>query len=292
VGIGEVLWDLLPTGRQLGGAPTNFAYHAQALGLRGRVVSAVGTDTPGQDILGRLDALGLDRSLVHQDAEHPTGTVDVTLDGEGLPSYVIHADVAWDFIPQTSQLLEQARDVTVVCYGTLAQRSPVSRATIQAFIQNTPADALRIFDVNLRQNYYSAETLRALLSLSNVVKLNEGELPIVTELLGIQERGVEALQCLVSRFKLRLAALTRGAQGSVLVTPAQVSEHPGLKATIVDTVGAGDAFTAAVAVGFLARHGLDEINDAANHLAAYICSQNGATPTVPDELRGRVLDGP
>jgi len=286
VGLGEVLWDLLPAGKQLGGAPANFAFHAAQLGAAGHVASAVGDDALGREILDRLDALGLNRACVAVDPDHPTGVVDVTLDGAGVPAYVIRKGVAWDFVPDTPALRALAARTNVVCYGTLAQRSPASRVTIRQFIEATPPDALRIFDVNLRQRYYDADVIRRTLAVSSVVKLNDAEVDVVAELAGLRSRGAGALEELVRRYPIRLAALTRGAAGSVLATRERTSDHGGFATDVVDT----DAFTAALATGLLAGRDLDAINASANRLAAYVCTQAGATPVLPDDVRREVLN--
>jgi fructokinase len=285
VGLGEVLWDLLPAGPQLGGAPANFAYHAAALGGEGAVASCVGTDERGREILQRLDALGLDRTAVALDAEHPTGTVTVELDGDGRPQYTIHENVAWDFIPQSEALWHLSVRADAVCFGTLAQRGPTSRQTIGHFLEQTLAGCLRIFDINLRQSYYGREILESSLKHADVVKLNDEELPVVAGLLNLPGKDEQTLAELLIRYPLRLAVLTRGASGSVLMSPRQTSRLAGERLKVVDTVGAGDAFTAAVAMGLLEGADLDALHRRAARLAAYVCTQNGATPQVPGELR-------
>jgi fructokinase len=274
VGIGEVLWDMLPAAKQLGGAPANFAFHAGQLGAEACVVSRVGDDELGREILHRLDGLALNRDFVSVDADHPTGTVDVRLDAKGVPSYVIHEDVAWDWILPTPALLELARRADAVCYGTLAQRTPGNAYAIGQFVGSTRASCLRVFDVNFRQHYYDADTVRETLAMSNVLKLNEDEVPV---LVGLLPRRIE-LRDFPALFDLRVVALTRGPRGSVLFTKDGAFEHPGSPARIVDTVGAGDAFTAALVMGLLAGRDIDTINDHANRLAAFVCSQPGATP--------------
>ena len=281
VGIGEILWDMLPGGRQLGGAPANFAYHAKVLGADACVVSRVGDDELGQEILHRLDALGLNRDFVEVDDEHPTGTVDVRLDGNGVHSYVIHEDVAWDWITPTPRLLDLARRADAVCFGTLARRTPGNAAAIGEFLSTIRDACLRVFDVNFRQHYYDARNVREALSVSNVLKLNEDEVPVLQGLLpGRMEPGE-----LRRAFDLHAVAITRGPRGSVLYTPAGVDERPGAPVdSLADTVGAGDSFTAALVTGLLKGYGAGRINDFANRLAAYVCSQPGATPAVPAEL--------
>ena len=281
VGIGEILWDVLPGGRQLGGAPANFAYHAKVLGADAYVVSRVGDDELGREILDRLDALGVNRDFVEVDRDHPTGTVDVRLDGNGVPSYVIHEDVAWDWITPTPRLLDLARRADAACFGTLAQRTLGNAVAIGEFLSATRDSCLRVFDVNFRQHYYAAPTVREALFVSNVLKLNEDEVPILQ---GLLPGRVEAGE-LRAAFDLHAVAITRGPGGSVLYTPAGVDQHPGEPAeSLADTVGAGDAFTAALVTGLLKGHGARRINAFANRLAAYVCSQRGATPAIPAVL--------
>jgi fructokinase len=283
--LGEVLWDLLPGGKQFGGAPANFAYHAQALGARAYVVSCVGADALGDEILGQLDVLALNRDYVAIDAAHPTGTVSVELDAGGRPTYVIHENVAWDFLRPGPAMLSLAGAADAVCFGSLAQRSAVSRATIRDFLAATGKNCLRIFDINLRQHYFDVDTIAAGLSLATVLKLNDEELPIVADLLSIGGAEEEMLGMLCRRFDLRLVALTKGAQGSLLFVPGKSSAQPGVAVQVADTVGAGDAFTAALSMGMLAGLGLDVINAHANRVARFVCSRPGATPPLPPELR-------
>jgi fructokinase len=282
VGLGEVLWDLLPTGRQLGGAPANFAFHAQQLGARGVVVSAIGADMLGDHIEERLQASGLTSALAI-DHEHPTGTVSVKLDAQGVPNYVIHQPVAWDFLHDHHFPAASAADV--VCFGSLAQRSHVSRDSIQRYLRDTRPDCLRVFDINLRQDFFSEPVVRGSLDVAGVLKLNDQELPVVAGLLGLPMDETGFAAALLERFPaMRMIALTRGPGGSALFTREGTSQHPGVPTTLADTVGAGDAFTATLAVGLLRGVALDRINDAANRIAAFVCSQRGATPDLPDEL--------
>ncbi|MFB0515667.1 MAG: carbohydrate kinase [Candidatus Neomarinimicrobiota bacterium] len=284
VGLGEVLWDVLPNGKQLGGAPANFAYHAQALGGNGIVVSCVGDDGPGREILARLDDLGLDRRYVATDKNHPTGTVTVELDAVGKPAYTIHENVAWDYIPYNSGLEELAGEVDAVCFGSLCQRSRVSRETIRQFLEVTKRECLRLFDLNLRQSYFNREIIDTLLKLTDVLKLNDEELPFLAELCDVQGSETRVLHQLTERYALRLVALTRAERGSRLFTPGRDSDHPGFRAQVADTVGAGDSFAAVLALGLLRGEQLDRINEYANRVASFVCSQNGATPPLPSEL--------
>jgi fructokinase len=279
VGLGELLWDLLPDGRQLGGAPANFAYHAGALGAKAVIVSCVGDDESGREIVELLGRKGLDLSYLATDPEHPTGTVSVELGEHGKPCYVIHENVAWDFIPPSQELRELAPRTDAVCFGSLAQRSFTSRQTIREFLGSTKPDCLRIFDVNLRQTYYDEAIIRDSLSLSNVLKLSEDELPVAADLLSIEGEEHSALGRLQDRFALRVIALTRGDRGCLIRTAERTAEHRGFpQERIADTVGAGDSFAAALAVGLLRNQELDAICSQANRLAGYVCSQKGAMP--------------
>ena len=277
-----MLWDLFPDGDHFGGAPANVVVHAAALGADAALVSAVGRDARGDAALERLAAGRVDCTAVSRLAGHPTGVVHVRIDAAGLPSYDIAVGSAWDFIPWTALVERAAQRADAICFGTLAQASAESRATIRRAVAATREAAWRLFDVNLRQTYYDAGLLVESLDLANAVKLNEEELPVVARLCGLESgTPVEQLRELCGRFGLRLAALTRGACGSLLVSAQGAWEAPAPRTEIVDTVGAGDAFTAALLVGILAGRSLDEVNERANAVAAYVCSQPGATPPIP-----------
>ncbi len=285
-GLGEILWDMLPDGKKLGGAPANFAYHAQALGGVGVVVSCVGDDELGKEILDKLDGLGLEKTHIAIDKEHPTGTVTVEVDENGKPDYIIHENVAWDYIPGDSGLCELAGRIDAVCFGSLCQRSEVSRGTVRDFLSATRDDCIRIFDINLRQSYYSKDVVKSMLEVANVLKLNDEELPVVAKLLDLVGEETQILSALTQQFGLRMIVLTRGPDGSRLFTRQGDSEQKADATEIADTVGAGDAFTAAIALGLLKAMELDEINELANQLAAFVCSQSGATPKLPESLAG------
>jgi fructokinase len=281
-----VLWDVFPDGEHFGGAPANVAVHAAALGAQAAMVSAVGRDAHGDAALERLAAVGVNCDAVARLADHPTGVVHVSVDGAGMPSYDIAEGSAWDCLQWTALVERAAARADAICFGTLAQRSAVSRATIQRAVAATGAHAWRLLDVNLRQSYYDAGVLTGSLELANVVKLNQEELPVVAGLCGIG-RGppVGQLRALCERFELKLAVLTRGPAGSLIVSRTGVWGAVAPRTTIADTVGAGDAFTAAFLVGILAGRSLDKVNERANAVAAYVCSQPGATPPIPAELR-------
>ena len=284
VAIGETLWDLLPDGAVWGGAPGNVACHAAGLGAAAAIVSRLGHDDLGDRGIATLEALGVDCRHMQRDEARPTGTVTVTLSPAGDARYEFAADVAWDHLAWEPTLATLAADAAAVCFGTLGQRAETSRQTIRRFL--AAARGMRVFDVNLRQHFHSPELIRESLVLADVLKLNDEELPVVAAACGIAAAdSVAALRDLAARHGLRLAALTRGAAGSVLVAAGQTSLQPARATTIVDTVGAGDAFTAAVIVGLLRDDPLETIHDHAARLAAFVCGHRGATPAIPASLR-------
>lgn len=285
VGLGEVLWDMLPEGKQLGGAPANFTYHAQSLGARGALVSAVGDDPLGREILEQLNVNGVDTRYVNVDPAHPTGTVSVTLDGDGVPSYVIHEQVAWDYLPFSPECNALAAEADAICFGTLGSRNPHSRECIRLFLEAAMPGCLRVFDVNLRQAYYSHDLLVDLLERTELLKLNEDELPVISDLLNISGSTKERMEAVLKRFALDAVALTRGARGSVILTPDEMAVHQGAHVeNMVDTVGAGDSFTAMVVTGLLHEWPLEEISERANMLAGHVCAHAGAMAPHPDDI--------
>src|SRR5262245_26103677 len=244
VGLGELLWDLLPAGKQLGGAPANFAFHCRQLGHPAAVVSRVGADDLGREARERLRALGLSDEHVQADEAHLTGTVSVALDESGHPTYTIHADVAWDYLAWDERLAGLLGRAEAVCFGTLAQRHPTSRSTIRQALRAAP-NALRIYDLNLRQDHYGRDTVEASLRACRWVKLNDAELVVVRDLLGLEGTSeVRTLADLRRRYGRELAALTRGERGCLVQTDDEEVSVPGVPVTVVDSVGAGDAFTA------------------------------------------------
>jgi len=283
-GIGELLWDLLPGGKQLGGAPANFAYHAQSLGASSYVVSAVGDDALGKEIIDQLNEINLETKYIEISRINPTGTVEVKLDENGKPDFTIHKDVAWDYISFPQYVDDLAVVLDAVCFGSLAQRSKISKKSIKQMIESTPDQCLRIFDINLRQNYYNAKLIEDSLNLANCFKLNEDEFPIVAEIFSISGSENEILDELLYRFELKIIALTKGGEGSVLHAPDESSYLKSTKVNVIDTVGAGDAFTAALAIGLLKSLPLKTIHRQATQLSAYVCTQNGATPVLPETM--------
>jgi fructokinase len=289
IGIGEVLWDLLPVGPKLGGAPANFAYHAHALGGRASVVTRVGDDMQGSDILARFKEFGFPNETVQVDEQAPTGTVTVRLNGDGIPHYTIHENVAWDRLLVTPPALAAVREANAICFGTLAQRHATARATIQRLVAAAPADAWRVFDINLRQKFFSREIIEQSLRLANVLKLNDSELPVLADLFDLGDSPRDQIEQLANGFGLRLVALTRGPQGSLLFRDGSWSEQAPQPVEVVDTVGAGDAFTAALVMGLLLEMKLDELHAWAAEMARHVCSQAGATPAIPVQIREKCL---
>jgi len=274
----------LPGGKQLGGAPANFAYHAHALGAYAWPVTRVGIDSNGLEILERLQDLGLATSCVQLDPGAPTGTVSVEMLANGQHRFTIHENVAWDRMEATEEALALASAADILCFGTLGQRCETSRGAIQQIASAAPARSLRIFDINLRQHFYSQSVIEKSLSIASVLKVNDEELPVICEMLRIGPDPATALVQLAERFELKVVALTRGSHGSLLYSDGRTSDFAGIKVEVVDSIGAGDAFTAAMALGFLRGWDLDTIGRRANEVAAYVCTQAGATPAMPASL--------
>jgi len=289
VGLGELLWDLFPKGKQLGGAPANFAYITALLGDSGIVASRVGDDRLGQEALWHLKSSGLDVSRVQRDPTHATGTVKVEVDLRGQPEYHISENVAWDFLEFSEDWISLARATHAVCFGSLAQRNPVSRATIRAFLSALPSFAIGIFDVNLRQSYFNGDLLRDSARHATILKLNHEEFPRFLDLLRCPLKGSErsdifAARWLCRELGIRLVCITRGPAGSALITAESHHEHPGFSVKIADTVGAGDAFTATLVHHALRGSSLAAMNVAANRMGAWVASQEGAMPTADPEI--------
>jgi fructokinase len=284
-GIGEILFDVLPDGERLGGAPINFAYHVNALGGQGIAVSTVGKDYRGQRAIRELKAHGFHTATISVDPEHPTGYVIARVDDAGVPTYFFPDNVAWDHLTLTHEACRIASTLNCVCFGTLAQRSPMARAAIFDFLRKVSAGTLKICDLNLRQNFYSAELIEASLTMADILKLNDEELRVLAAIFNLTGDDGMMLAALTDRFSFDLAVLTRGAKGALLMSGKRMVEQPGHPAVLKDTIGAGDAFTAAVALGWLMGHPLNDIAGHASRLAAYVCSQQGAMPPVPPSLK-------
>ena len=284
IGLGELLWDMFPEGKQLGGAPANFAYMTSLLGDEGIVVSRVGSDALGRAAGRRLERLGVRASLLQLDPDHPTGTVKVSVDPAGQPTFEIAESVAWDFFAWTPEWRALAERADAVCFGTLAQRCPQSRATIRTFLRALRPGATRVFDVNLRQSFYDADTLSESAKLADIMKVNTDELAALAKLLRIPfiYDELPAAHWLRDTLGLKLVCITRGAKGSLLVSADETSEHPGYRIHVADTVGAGDAFTAALVYHYLRHASVPTLNEAANRMGAWVSSQVGATPPRDD----------
>ena len=287
VGLGEALWDCLPEGKKLGGAPANFAYHAGQFGHDSLAVSAVGNDALGQETLDEFDKKGV--KYLMPEVDYQTGTVLVELNDEGVPTYNIKEDVAWDNIPFIPELEEAARNSRAVCFGSLAQRSSVSRQTIQRFLEATPKDCLKIFDINLRQNFYTKEIITNSLKHANILKINDEELVTIGRLFGYPGLDMEN-KCwlLLGKYNLDMLVLTCGVNGSYVFAPNLQSFHETPKVEVADTVGAGDSFTGAFASAILAGMPITEAHKLAVEVSAYVCTQNGAMPKLPQELLDRI----
>ena len=289
VGMGEALWDVLPEGKKIGGAPANFAYHVSQFGLNSRVVSAVGDDKLGMEILDNFREKKLNTMV--EIVPYPTGTVQVELDNEGVPCYDIKEGVAWDNIPYTPALEDLAKHTTAVCFGSLAQRSVVSRETINRFLDTMPAEnTLKIFDINLRQGFYTKEILCNSFRKCNVLKINDEELVTVSRMFGYPGIDLQD-KCwiLLAKYTLKMLILTCGVNGSYVFTPGEVSFVETPKVEVADTVGAGDSFTAAFVASILSDLSIGEAHKLAVETSAYVCTQNGAMPVLPQSLKDRVV---
>ena len=287
VGMGEALWDVLPEGKKIGGAPANFAYHVSQFGLPSCVVSAVGDDALGKEIVENFTSKGLNQLI--EVVQYPTGTVQVEIDSAGVPQYEIKENVAWDNIPFTARLEQLAKRTKAVCFGSLAQRNVVSRNTINRFLDAMPQsdDSLVVFDINLRQGFYNQEILCNSIRRCNILKINDEELVTVSRLFGYP--GIDfqdSCRTLLDRYNLKMLILTCGVNGSYVFTPGNVSFQPTPKVEVADTVGAGDSFTAAFIASILKGKSVREAHSLAVQTSAYVCTNKGAMPILPPELTG------
>lgn len=285
VGMGEALWDVLPEGKKIGGAPANFAYHVSQFGLTSCVVSAVGPDALGKEIQENLTSKGLNHLIA--EVPYPTGTVQVEIDQAGVPQYEIKENVAWDNIPYTSQLESLAKRTQAVCFGSLAQRNVVSRETINRFLDAMPQteDSLVVFDVNLRQGFYNKEILCNSMKRCNILKINDEELVTVSRMFGYPGIDLQD-KCwiLMGKYNLKMLILTCGINGSYVFTPGNVSFQPTPKVDVADTVGAGDSFTAAFIASVLKGKSVAEAHSIAVRTSAFVCTKDGAMPVLPSDL--------
>ena len=285
VGMGEALWDVLPEGKKIGGAPANFAYHLSQFGLPSCVVSAVGDDALGKEIIENFTSKGLNQLIA--EVPYPTGTVQVEIDPAGVPQYEIKENVAWDNIPYTAHLEMLAEKTKAVCFGSLAQRNVVSRNTINRFLDAMPQneDTLVVFDVNLRQGFYNKEILCNSMKRCNILKINDEELVTVSRMFGYPGIDLQD-KCwiLLGKYNLKMLILTCGINGSYVFTPGNVSFQPTPKVEVADTVGAGDSFTAAFIASILKGKSVQEAHSTAVQTSAFVCTKKGAMPTLPSEL--------
>lgn len=280
VGLGEILWDVFPERKVLGGAPANFAYHISQFGFQGHAVSAIGKDLLGKEILASLEKKQLNY-LIEQ-TDFPTGEVKVKLDNWGVPQYEICEGVAWDNIPFTLAMENLAKQTQVVCFGSLAQRHEVSRNTIHAFLDTMPKDSLKIFDINLRLNYYTKEIVESSLEKADILKINDEEVVKIAQLFSWNAPEKEVCKQLLEKYHLDVLILTKGTEGSWVLTPKEESFLPTPKITIADTVGAGDSFTAAFIASHLHGRCLVASHQLAVEVSAYVCQQHGAMPRLAD----------
>ncbi len=285
VGMGEALWDMLPEGKKIGGAPANFAYHVSQFGLSSCVVSAIGDDSLGKEIIENFASKGLNHHIAQ--VPYPTGTVQVDIDQAGIPQYEIKENVAWDNIPYTAHLEALAENTKAVCFGSLAQRSVVSRSTINRFLDAMPQtdDTLIVFDINLRQGFYNKEILCNSMKRCNILKINDEELILVSRMFGYPGIDLQD-KCwiLLGKYNLKMLILTCGINGSYVFTPGHVSFQPTPQVEVADTVGAGDSFTAAFIASLLKGKSVTEAHYLAVQTSAYVCTQNGAMPLLPAQL--------
>jgi fructokinase len=283
VGLGELLWDVFPDGRRPGGAPANVAFQANQLGCRGLIATRVGTDSDGEALLRELQNFGLDLSAVQRDQKHPTGTVTVTLI-DGHPDYVIHENVAWDFLELNESLQNAVQRCAAVCFGTLAQRHPVTRETIHRALALASAGTLRIYDVNLRQSYYAADCIEASLRLASHVKLNDEEVQLLAPLLKLPNDEVEFGRAVLEKYGPGVVCITRGARGCTVLSRSEIHHVPGRAVKVADTVGAGDAFTAGLISSQLRGWPLALCAEFANRVGAMVASRAGAMPDLQREF--------
>jgi fructokinase len=284
-GIGEVLWDVFPHRARIGGAPANFAWHCAQLGAQAYPISSIGNDDFGQRMRSELSQQGVDVRYLIENSNYATGQAKVTFDAENKPMYEIVKDVAWDHLKLTTELKQLAQKLDAICFGSLSQRSAKTRNTIQDILQFMPEKSLKIFDVNLRQDFHSQQLVEQSLKLANILKLSDEELEVLQDYFNLSGNETEQLQQLRQRFGLRLLVYTRGANGSLLISADASDDAQGEPTEIIDSVGAGDSFTAAICMGLLNEWPLPKINTFANSVASFVCSQMGATPVLPAHFK-------
>lgn len=288
LGVGEILWDVFPNGKKLGGAPTNFAYHVSALGHEGVVVSRIGNDDYGREIIEQLISLGLGTDYLQIDGERETGIVEVHFDSDNQPHYKIKEDVAWDFLQWDTKFDTLIETTDAICFGTLAQRSRVSRNTIITLLERAERDTIKVYDINLRQSFYNKGIIIDSLRLADIIKLNSDEIELVRDMLNINSKYNEEEFCryLIDSYDLKLVCLTKGEDGSTLIDEKTSFHSPSFPYQLADRVGAGDAFTAAVIIGYLNEEPIDVISTMANQLASWVTSKHGGTPVYDSKIKG------
>ena len=282
-GIGELLWDVLPSGKMLGGAPCNFVYHAMQAGCGGYVISAIGKDELGDELLKVVHELMINNQYI-QVNDFPTSTVTVMLNDKGHPNYTIHENVAWDHIQMTPEILKFSQDLDAVCFGSLAQRNLQSKSSIQSFLSLLRKDCIKVFDINLRQKYYSKGIIKRSCEVADIVKLNNDELPVISRYFGFKGVIEMQLKQLLRYFSLRYVVYTMGEKGSIIMGKDEHSYLEAPKVVVADTVGAGDAFTGILTAGLLRGFSLLAVHKKATEIAAYVCTQKGATPDFIDKI--------
>lgn len=281
VGLGEILWDVFPTRKVIGGAPANFAYHISQFGYEGYAVSAIGNDELGAEILRNLRAKEM--NCLIEETGFPTGTVQVTVDKQGVPNYEICENVAWDNIPYTDKTKQLAQRTNTVCFGSLAQRNVKSRAAIRQFLTDMPVNSLKIFDINLRQNFYDIDIIHDSLTLANCLKINDEEVILVANLYQLKnDNELEVCKFLMNKYSLEILILTKGTEGSFVLTEKETSFQPTPIVQVADTVGAGDSFTAAFVAAYMYGERIAYAHKLAAEVSAYVCTQHGAMPKLPD----------
>lgn len=287
VGIGEALWDIFPDGKKIGGAPANFAFHVSQFGLESCAVSAIGKDELGEEIVKTFEESGLE--FILEEVDYPTGTVKVKLDDAGVPSYVITENVAWDNIPFSERLRMLAENCGAVCFGSLAQRSAVSAATIGCFLDAIPEDCLKVFDINLRQHFYSQDVICRSMNLADVLKINDDEVIVVGQMLGYEQSDkAEISRRLMAEFNMKMVVLTCGAIDSYVFSRDEESRIDTPKVNVVSTVGAGDSFTGTFVAALLKGKDIRTAHELAVEVSAFVCTQTGAMPELPSEIKARL----
>ncbi|MHB1274732.1 MAG: carbohydrate kinase family protein [Candidatus Humimicrobiaceae bacterium] len=286
-GIGELLWDIFKNEKKLGGAPANFAYHVSALGHNGIIISRIGNDKIGREAIDFLGELNLNTGYIQIDSNKPTGTVVVEMDDNNQPDYIIKEDVAWDFLEWNKKINDILLSIDAICFGTLAQRNEITRQTILKFLKMANNKAVKILDINLRQNFYNEQIISKSLKLADILKLNTGELEVLSKMHQINQKYSEKDLCkfLIDKYGLNLICLTKGEEGSLIINENSYHESPAFPYEVVDRVGAGDSFTAAMIIQYLKGSALSDISEYANKLASWVTSKKGGTPVYDSEIK-------